>query len=186
MHDHQIIELIRSNREDKALTILYKHFSMVRKNIISNGGRRQDAEDVFQEALIILCRKAREPEFKLTSQLSTYLFGISRFIWKDELRKRKHIVLADVENGREDPHEREFKDLVEQEHEAELAEKILSDMGERCRELLFLFYQTGLKLKDIASKMGYNSENTAKNQKYKCLEGAKNRLKELKQATQTF
>jgi hypothetical protein len=34
--------------------------------------------------------------------------------------------------------------------------------------------------------MGYTSENTAKNQKYKCLEGAKNKLKELKQAAQTF
>ena len=34
--------------------------------------------------------------------------------------------------------------------------------------------------------MGYNSENTAKNQKYKCLEAARNRLKELNSTTQTF
>jgi hypothetical protein len=43
-----------------------------------------------------------------------------------------------------------------------------------------------MKLKDIAAKMGYSSENTAKNQKYKCLEAAKNKLKEMKQAIQTI
>jgi hypothetical protein len=41
-----------------------------------------------------------------------------------------------------------------------------------------------MKLKNIALKMGYSNEATAKNQKYKCLEAAKNRLRELKQATQ--
>jgi DNA-directed RNA polymerase specialized sigma24 family protein len=65
-----------------------------------------------------------------------------------------------------------------------LAEKVLNELGERCRELLLFFYTGGMKLKDIAVKMGYNSENTAKNQKYKCLEAAKNRLKELKQSIQ--
>ncbi|WP_315821201.1 hypothetical protein [Paraflavitalea speifideaquila] len=60
------------------------------------------------------------------------------------------------------------------------------ELGERCRELLLLFYNGGLKLKDIAARMGYSSENTAKNQKYKCLEAARNKLKELKQTTQTI
>jgi DNA-directed RNA polymerase specialized sigma24 family protein len=73
----------------------------------------------------------------------------------------------------------EFTAEVETENKYKPAEKVIADLGERCKELLLLFYFESLKLKDIAKKMGYNSENTAKNQKYKCLETAKNRLKAL-------
>lgn len=186
MYDFKIIELIRSDNNDKALVALYKHFPMTRKIVLSNGGNTQDAEDIFQEALIILCRKVKDPGFKLTAQLSTYLFSISRFLWKDELKKRKPYATVDIESGFNLAEERELENMLEQENRAKLAEKILDEMGERCRELLLLFYKAGLKLKDIASKMGYNSESTAKNQKYKCLEGARNKLKEMKQTTQTF
>ena len=54
MHDHIIIELIRTNRTDKALAALYRHFPMIRTLIRSKGGTAEDAEDIFQEALIIL------------------------------------------------------------------------------------------------------------------------------------
>ncbi len=186
MHDHKIIELIRSKSEHKALTALYRHFPMIRKNIIASGGNAEDAEDIFQETLIILCRKVQQQEFKLTSQLSTYLFGISRFLWRDELRKRKPFTTVSLETGFDGLEEKSLDELRGHENEAKLAEKILLDLGDRCQEILRLFYKAGMSLKDIASRMGYNSENTAKNQKYKCLEGARNKLKELKQTTQTF
>lgn len=186
MHDQKIIELIRTDNNDKALAALYKHFPMMRKMILSKGGNTEDAEDIFQEALIIFCRKAKEPGFELTAQLSTYLFSICRFLWKDELKRRKPLTSFDFETGFKQAEEKEIEELLERETRAKLAEKVLNELGERCRELLLLFYKGGFKLKDIASKMGYNSESTAKNQKYKCLEGAKNKLKELKQTTQTF
>jgi DNA-directed RNA polymerase specialized sigma24 family protein len=72
-----------------------------------------------------------------------------------------------------------LNEVLEKEGRAKLAEQIILDLGERCRELLLLFYSGSLKLKEIAVKMGYNSENTAKNQKYKCLEQAKEKLKKL-------
>ena len=186
MHDQKIIELIRTDNNDKALAALYKHFSMMRKMILSKGGNAEDAEDIFQEALIIFCRKVKEPGFKLTAQLSTYLFSVCRFLWKDELKKRKQLPFIDFETGFMQAEEKEMEGVVEDETRAKLAEKVLNELGERCRELLLLFYKENFKLKDIASKMGYNSENTAKNQKYKCLESAKNKLKDLKQTTQTF
>jgi RNA polymerase sigma factor (sigma-70 family) len=186
MHDQKIIELIRTDNNDKALAALYKHFHMIRKMILTKGGHAADADDIFQEALIIFCRKAKEPGFVLTAQLSTYLFSVSRFLWKDELKKRKPLFAVDFETGFNPTEEKELEAMAETETRAKLAEKVLNELGERCRELLLLFYKAGLKLKDIAVKMGYNSESTAKNQKYKCLEAAKNRLKELKQTTQTI
>jgi RNA polymerase sigma factor (sigma-70 family) len=186
MTDEKIIDLVRKDESDTALNSLYRHFPLMLKMLRNNGAGREDAEDIFQEALIILCRKAKEPGFMLTSRLSTYLFSICRFLWKDELKKRKHFIAADFETGFNETEEQQWNDILELESRAKLAEQVLDKLGDRCRELLLLFYKAGIKLKDIASHMGYSSENTAKNQKYKCLEGAKNRLKELKQTTQTF
>jgi DNA-directed RNA polymerase specialized sigma24 family protein len=58
-----------------------------------------------------------------------------------------------------------------------LAEKVLQELKDRCRELLLLFYQDKLPLRDIALRMGYTSENSTKNQKYKCLEAARTQLR---------
>jgi RNA polymerase sigma factor (sigma-70 family) len=185
MDDQKIIELIRSQKNDKALIALYKNFPMIRKMIRLKGGTAADAEDVFQEALIILCRKVKATDFTLTAQLSTYLFSVCRLLWKDEWKKRKHHNTYTLENDVTEPEEEALQQMILQEEQAKLAEKVLHELGHRCRELLLLFYQGGLKLKEIAARMGYNTENTAKNQKYKCLEGAKNRLKELKQTMQT-
>ena len=186
MKDETIVNLIRSGDNAKALAALYRHYPLIRQIIKENGGNSQDAEDVFQETLIIFYRKAQDANFKLTAQLNTYLACVARYMWKDELRKRKPAIMLDYEIAFNDLEEQEVALAMEKEEDAKLAEKVMNGLGDRCRELLLLFYNTKLKLKDIAAKMGYSSENTAKNQKYKCLEGARNRLQELKQTAHSF
>ena len=107
MDDQKIITLIRTGKNDQALNALYRHYPLMRKMIRSRGGTSNDAEDIFQEALIILVRKvkaagqttgsdqAKPAEFTLTAQLSTYLFSVCRYLWKDELKKRRHEVSSD-------------------------------------------------------------------------------------------
>jgi RNA polymerase sigma factor (sigma-70 family) len=186
MTDQQIIQLLRTKKTDRALGILYKHFPMMRKMIVANGGTKQDAEDIFQEALVIFCRKAKEYDFVLTSQLSTYLYGICYFLWKDEKRRSGKFKSSSIESELVKADEEAISEIIEEDLQIKQAEKVLNDLGERCRELLLLFYNGGLRVKDIAAKMGYSSEGSAKNQKYKCLEAAKLKLKELKQTTQTI
>lgn len=186
MTDQQIIQLLRTNQTDKALNSLYKHFPMMRKLILSKGGSKEDAEDVFQEALVIFCRKAKEYDFVLTAQLSSYLFSVCNFLWLEEVRKKRPHVSIDVDTALLKTENEDPGKLVEEDRRVKQAEKVLNELGERCRELLLLFYNGGLRLKDIASKMGYSSEATAKNQKYKCLEAAKNKLQELKQISTTL
>ena len=177
MEDQKIIDLIKSQKHDKVFTTLYKYFPVVKKMILANGGRSEDAEDIYQEALIVFYKKAGADNFKLTSGINTYLYSISRFMWNDQLKKQQKHSFVEIE--KEQVNESEFITEIETENQFKLAEKVISELGERCKELLILFYFHSKKLKDIAKKMGYNSENTAKNQKYKCLEAAKNKLKTL-------
>lgn len=177
MEDQKIIELIKSQKHDQVFTTLYKYFPVVKKMILANGRRSEDAEDIYQEALIVFYKKAGSADFILSSSINTYLYSICRFMWIDQLKRQQKQNFVDI--GKEYVNESEFVPEIETENQFKLAEKVISELGERCKELLMLFYFQSVKMKDIATKMGYNSENTAKNQKYKCLEAAKNKLKAL-------
>lgn len=173
MTGQEIIELIRKKQHSKAFYRLYKYQPVVKKLVMSKGGSRQDAEDVFQEALIILCRKAEDTQFVLTSSVDTYLYSVSRFLWKNELKKRNKITETDLETGFDEKDESEIAQLTENESRFKLAEESLKKIGEKCFELLQLFYVKMKSMKEIASRLDFSSEKIAKNQKYKCLEKAK-------------
>lgn len=178
--DEQILELLRQGRDDKALSALYRHLPGIRRMIRFYGGRREEAEDIFQEALIIFCRKAREPAFRLSSGSYAYLYSVCRLLWSDELRRQQRRPLTAL--GELDPVEPDAQEAVSAELRYKLAERVVDGLADRCRDLLQLFYTGQLKLKDIAAAMGYSSEQSAKNQKYKCLEAARERYRQALQS----
>ena len=94
MDDQTLLELIRTGKNDLALNALYRNFPAIRKLVRSRGGTTRDAEDVFQEALIVLIGKVKK-DFQLSARLSTYLYGVCRFLWNEQLRKRRQQVSFD-------------------------------------------------------------------------------------------
>jgi|TARA_B110000259_G_scaffold188410_1_gene247137 DNA-directed RNA polymerase specialized sigma24 family protein len=93
---------------------------------------------------------------------------VSKNLWYAKLRKL----------GKEIPSEALEEVSVETESEDkeglyEQLEVIVQQLGGKCQEILKQFYFMKFNMKTIADKLGYNSVNTAKTQKYKCLERAK-------------
>lgn len=179
MDDIKIIELLKSGKEDIAFLKLYKNYPPIEKLVLSKGGSKEDAKDVFQDALIIFYEKVVGTEFKLTSAISTYVYSVSRFIWKDRLIKIKgnKIIGESIDVASDD--ELELQNAIEKEKKLKKVERVLTQIGDKCLQLLKLFYYEGLSMKKIATKLGFKSENVAKNQKYKCLERAKLKVKSL-------
>ena len=148
MDDQTILQLIRSGNNDLALNGLYRNFPSIRKLVRSGGGSTNDAEDVFQDALIILIRKTKT-DFQLTAQLSTYLYGVSRLLWNEQLRKRKRLKLTGtlLDESRRvwfgmAPKRLTCKPICNRKNPAPASpKKSLKDLKDRCRELLLLFYQ---------------------------------------------
>lgn len=173
MDDQQIIELLKIGKQSKAFLKLYKNYPQVEKLILSKGGSKEDARDVFQEALIIFYEKVCNTEFKLTSAIGTYLYSVCRFLWKDELLKRKGKHIVDLSFDFSSEEESEFTQALEREEKFKQMESVLIQIGEKCMQILKMFYYDGLKMQVIASKVGLKSEKIAKNQKYKCMERAK-------------
>ncbi len=140
----------------------------------SRGGSKEDALDVFQEALIILCKKVWDTDFKLTAKLDTYLYGVSYYIWKNRAEKESKWTKTDTE-----PNVvfiDEMADVLEKEAKIKMVESVLQNLGEPCLKLLQFFYYKGLSMKEIAGKLGYKSLNVAKTQKYKCIERARKQI----------
>ena len=180
MDDQLLLEHLRNTTATKALAQLYRHLPAIRRMIRHYGGSRQEAEDVFQEALIILCRKARQDAaFALPSGIYPYLYSVCRFLWSDERRKQQRLPAIALDEQTPDRADAALEAGIEAEQRYRLAEQIVTSLGDRCRELLTLFYESRLSLRDIAARMGYSNEQTAKNQKYKCLETARNQYRQV-------
>lgn len=168
MNDKKILKLFKEGQREKAFSILYALYPKIEALIISKGGQKQDASDVFQEALIILNRNLEKSDFKLTSSFYTYLYSVSRFIWKDTQNKFSKEELHDL-NAIDVEH---FHSVLD-EKKYRLPERAFLELGERCQHLLQLFYHKSMSFKEIANVMQFKSEKIAKNQKYKCLTKAK-------------
>lgn len=172
MTDEQIIQELKAGKYTSAIKALYKHYPTVRGLVVKNNGSKQDAEDIYQESLIVLFRKVKENDFVLTSALSTFLIGICRLQWMNELRKRNKQATESLGEVTAEEAER-FNTYLEEESKFKQAEKALLELGEKCRDILRLFYFDKLDFKAIAAKVGLSNERVAKNQKYRCLEKAR-------------
>lgn len=163
-----ILEIIRSGKNQEALNELYKSFPAIRSFVLSRGGNQDDARDIFQECLFIFYRNALKPDFVLTSTLTTYLYGICKYLWKEELRKRNRVIPPDLMEVEFNPE----TNAAEIERENKLQD-IIKNLGEKCQRILKLFYYDKMSMTDIAKNLEYGSEDVVKTQKYKCLERAR-------------
>ncbi|GAB3878514.1 hypothetical protein GCM10028824_40590 [Hymenobacter segetis] len=163
---------------EQALTRLYhRAFPPVRRYVGNHGGTAQDAQDVFQDALVILYEQAVGGTLVLTASASTYLVGIARNLWHHEQRRRARL-----------PHEALPDDAEplavlaaeEVEDSAEPAFAVLDyveRLGEKCRNVLLAFYYFQQPLTQIAQANGYRSVRSATVQKFKCLERLRNSVR---------
>lgn len=174
MTDEEIIQALQQGNQSSALKKLYQYYPAVRQMILQNSGNRHDAEDIYQETLIILCRKVKEKDFQLTSGLKTFLFAISRLQWMNELRKRKKDVSISLDMTSEKETDVEkLSSYIREEEQFKKAESALMKLGDKCKKLLQLFYAQKKTFKEIADALDFSNEKIAKNQKYRCMEKAR-------------
>lgn len=171
MTDQEVISEIRKGRREKAIKLMYKEFPKIKANIISSGGDVEIAQEIFNDSLILLIEKVSNPKFELTAKLSTFLYGINRFLWKNELRKRyKNPELEWSDTLILSAEDLDYNE--EKEEKIKILEKVLNQVTERCKKIFELFYFKKKDMNTIANELDFSSVNSAKTQKYKCMERA--------------
>jgi RNA polymerase sigma factor (sigma-70 family) len=170
--DNEIVAGILNGNEAAYRQLYTDHFNMVRYLVLKNSGSEDDANDVFQDALIVLFEKVKKGNFELTAALKTYVYSISRNVWFKRLRAAKG------NDARIEDYENHIS--IEEEEESDLTEKqsvilktCMEALGDPCKTLLTEFYFVKKSMKEIGEMLGYTSADHAKAQKYKCLKRLK-------------
>ena len=166
---HLLLELKKGSA--KAFESLYKdHYRMVATLISRMGGSPYDAEDIFQESLFVLVKNIRQPDFKLTAKISTYLHAIARNQWLKKSKKQQHEISThkeDIFSVRFD-----FEDNIKQMEEKELMIGVVMDrlngMEEVCKKVIRLTFLKKLSHAEVAELLGYTVA-FVKVKKFRCL-----------------
>jgi RNA polymerase sigma factor (sigma-70 family) len=137
---------------------------------------KEELIDIYQDAVIALIENAKKGKIdELKSSLTTYLFGIGKFMIFQRLKKKNKTMPSDeLENF-----EFEYDDYSEDEINIQLISlrQSLKKLGEQCQKVLTLFYYEEKKLDEIQALLGYTNKDVLKSQKSRCLKQLKDLTK---------
>ncbi len=153
--------------------IYKKNFPRVRGFVLQNKGRQEDAEDVFQKALLQLAIRYKKEKFEIRQSFEAYLFTVCKNLWRRELNKSKN----KVTNGIVIEPKNEERDMalsILEQKRWELFTESLELISENCKKILKMFFDK-VSYAQIVINMQYNSETVARQRVFKC----KNQLRKL-------
>lgn len=162
---------------NNALKMLYldKMVNGTIARMISDYNSRQEADDVLQEAIILLDEMIRSGRFRGDSKLSSFLIGIAKNIIRNSIRNADKVVYKEeiTENSSETEDSPEDYLLVQERSENEQKrDQLLRDaMGEltaRCRDVLTLYYFKSYSMAQIAEERRLSSAAQAKKDAHDC------------------
>lgn len=176
MKNQPIIELLRSGEA----AFFKEQYSLYREEFIGYALKKgidpEAAVDIYQDSFVILFENASSGKLQsLSSSLKTYIFGIANNKINEFLRKDQKTVNLDDQSYIKE--EITHLDLEEQvlNSKQQVLRVAFDQLGERCKNIISLFYLDGLTIKEIMTVENYTSENTVKAQKSRCMK----QLKEL-------
>jgi len=176
--EYSILQKLHGNRADQQLyfdRIYARCFPQIRSYLVQNNGNLEDAQDVFQEVLLILLRKIDDPQFVFTSSPNTYLYALARNIWLNRLKSRR--IIQSVELTDDLNH---VTDDTEAENECEIENRLsrwISKITRRCQQIIHAIFFLKEPIDNLSIRMGWKNRHTADNQKYKCIQQLKRATK---------
>lgn len=165
--EREFINRIRSNDRTVLGELFVRYKKLVFSYIKTHGGADADAEDMLQEAIIVLWQKVCSGRFELTSKLGTYILAVAKNKWMAEMRKREKISGEELPAEHGDGKLSTLDEVIEEEQNATIRQA-LNAINPVCRELLMLFYFEERSFKEIARILGFANTNVAKSKKYQC------------------
>ncbi len=99
MIEYSNLDLLNGIRRNDTIVLqyIYKNFySKINFFIKKNSGDDDDANDIFQEAIIIIFRKLKANELVLDCTFETYLYSVCRFLWLKQLDNNTQLIVSEV------------------------------------------------------------------------------------------
>jgi RNA polymerase sigma factor (sigma-70 family) len=168
--EKKIIQSIQTGANSIALQYLYDvSLKKVRQYILKNNGSKEDANDIFQDAVIVLFNQIRLDKFNENHSIDAFIYAVARNLWIDKVRRDKKFTSfdsnSDYLNRSSDTDHLEY--LIQKEKSSAM-QQVFKLLDEKCQKILqFVIYEKRT-MKEIKELMGYSSDDVAKTNHYRC------------------
>lgn len=148
----------------------------------------EDCEDLTQQAMMTMLENVHSGRLtELTCRLSTYVNGILKKLANKQYEKRQQAAFMTSKQDEDEDEDESIESIdiaiareavmrwadEESKKEHERAEeemrKLVQNMPEPCKTILWSFYWEGKSMSDIAAQMGYANARVAKSKKSQCM-----------------
>ena len=172
--DDQLIELIR--KDGTALERALRHLNgdkafreRVVRHVVRYGGNREDAEEIYNSSLVTLVSGIRQQQYAHKGALHAYWFGICKGLCSNYFRSKgfKQLLPTEDEHTLDTPNWETPDRLLLKEEVKTILLDVLSQLSEKCRELLLLWSKS-YSMREIAEALNYADEDSAKNRRRNC------------------
>jgi RNA polymerase sigma factor (sigma-70 family) len=164
-------------RNNAAYNLLYTfYYPSIEKFVTRNSGTAADAEDVFQETILVLLDKVPKEDFVLTSSIKTYIRAVASNIWLKRLREARRAARVDLDYELQDMTLAEWEEKEVSKTQRNILQRLFQRMTRHCVIFLTKTFLSGASREKLIEEMGYKNPHTFDNQKYKCLEQARKKL----------
>lgn len=178
----EILKRLRQGDRDVLVELYKANETMIFKYIKEQNGSTEDAEDLLQEALVVLWNNAKKPDFELTAKPSTYLYAIVKNQWLKNVEKYKRMTSEEHIHANQHAVQQE----TEKNMDLSIVRKMLNQMGETCRQVLLMFYYDGLDMQTIAKANNFANADVAKAKKHQCMKELEKQVKSQFHSTDFF
>ena len=170
----------KSRTRAKALRYFYTNcYPQIRDLVVKNNGNETDAEDLFQDGLVIFYENVCTGRFKGESKSETYFYAICRNLWLQKLKKTR----------KSDDFDQQITLMSEEDSlsvNSSLLKHVFDELKVDCQKLLLAFYFEKKSIANIRADMKMNSEQVVKNKKKRCLQYLMNLIKKKNLTKESF
>ncbi|WP_111669667.1 RNA polymerase sigma factor [Algoriphagus litoralis] len=178
--DQEILNQISTKKDpNQAISQLYsQHYGMLEHYILQNSGSGDDAADLIQEVMLVFIKMVTEKKYRGEASLKSFLYSICRNLWITELRKRKSTAARhDRYEGEKDQLDSNISEQIQRNENLKFVMDLFEKLGEKCKQILTLFYFEEYSMKEIVEKLDFSSDQVLRNKKYKCLQSLTDQVK---------
>jgi len=185
--DRQILRAIREEGSNTVISVLYdRTYSKIKAHILRNSGSVDDANDVFQDAMVILFQHVRDGKYKEEYDIDAFMFTICKNLWVKQAVKNKKVQALDGQENYLSDSTLSVLDVIESDDRKELLKNLLKSLGKNCQKILSLSIYYKLSMKEIAVKLNMANEDVVKATNYRCKQKLIKLVKENPQFSQTL
>jgi len=164
------------NHDSSILEHVYNtHYPIIEGYITHNQGSREQARDIFQDAMIVVYKRIKSNELELSCKFGTYLYAICKNIWMQERKK----YLLRTQKLRQQPLEVNdpgpADDPLLQNHLTDLFNKHFDALSKDCQKILSMYFNN-FSVEDIRAAMNYKDLHHTADRKYRCKKSLINRI----------